>query len=439
MEGGLDSKGDRTKSSAILPKQQSLWNRKGDRPVRSRVVLLLLCLLLAFATWAYWKSSSSPVGTSPGSLTKMVIFTVVGPEGRPVQGADVLVNQHSSLLDFRLLRTDDRGQASVELQQLGYWRLGSVLIHKPGLALVGGKLSGGTNRFQLKPSHRLSGVVADPAGRPVADAVVSLVTDAPFEPRFTVVSHADGRFAIPDLPADESAWIALKDPRFVHEHVEVARTDGAEGAVLIARPGALVRGRVIYDTGEPAPGVAVFAAVQDGQPRVRSPKARTITGDDGSFVLPGLDAGVYNVVFTAPSEEWIAAAAEGVRARTLEPVDVGTVVMTRGALIEGVATDAATGKPLPRVIISSYGPHRPNSTSINIGAHTDIEGRYRLRVAPGPCYVYVGGAPRGYQVGLNRDVQPKAGDVIRLDFAVRRDTARTKRWWKGWWQTLWPF
>jgi len=407
--------------------------------VRSRLVWLLVCVAIAVAAWAYWQLSSSRGGAPAESLATTVTGTVVGPEGRPVQGADVLVTQHSGLLDFRLLHTDEHGRFSIQLRQLGYYMLGSVSIHKPGLALGGDRISEGENHFQLGASHTLSGVVADPAGRPVDGAVVSLVIDTPFEPRFTAISKADGRFAIRDVPAGVPLGVAIKDPRFVYEQVEVAQAHTAEGVVLTARPGASVRGRVVYDTGEPAPGVAAFATVQDGQPPVRSRKARTLTGDDGSFVLPGLDAGVYNVVFTAPSDEWIAPAVEGVKARLAEPVDVGTVVMTHGALIEGVATDAATGRSLPRVIISSYGPHRPNSTGINIGAHTDIEGRYRLRVVPGPCYVYIGGAPPRYQVGQHRDVQVKPGEVIRLDFAVRRDSARAKRWWREWWQRLWPF
>ena len=53
------------------------------------------------------------------------------------------------------------------------------------------------------PAYRVSGIVVDAAGRPVAGAIVRLPSRLPFGPAFlmSVASDSDGRFRITNVPA----------------------------------------------------------------------------------------------------------------------------------------------------------------------------------------------------------------------------------------------
>jgi hypothetical protein len=97
-----------------------------------------------------------------------------------------------------------------------------------------------------------------------------------------------------------------------------------------------------------------------------------------------------------PQKNLVTAALEGVYASEGKTVQLANLVATPGAIIEGVVTDAESGKPVVGATIGSYGPHRPQSSGGVINTTTDAKGRYSLRVAPGASRVYVMGLPENY-------------------------------------------
>ena len=381
-------------------------------------------------------------GAAP-SLAKTVKGQVIGPAGQPVTGAQVVVSQGRGSFDYTELKTDGEGRFEITLEAPPYWdTLAWCCVYAEGLAVGGGPLAKGENLIVLRTPSELTGTVVDSLGWPVEDAAVRLASVTPSDVQdsfsvppsltecFTARTDEEGRWTIRGVPPIGSARVALDDPRFVSEAKEVGFTAGRNTLpALVARPGASLSGRVVYEDGTPAAGVAVMAQAQDLEATMPG-WSEALTAADGSYTLSGLADGVYNVMVEEASGDWVAAALEAVTASALMVVELPDLVLTRGAIVEGTVTDMTTGEPLPGVCIGSYGPHRPMSSAAIIGDYTDGNGRYQLRVAPGRSYIYVAGPPPGYALDEGRTFDIGAGDTVAVDFAIGPERRQRRR---GWW------
>ncbi|MDQ3815244.1 MAG: carboxypeptidase regulatory-like domain-containing protein, partial [Armatimonadota bacterium] len=309
--------------------------------------------------------------------------------------------------------------------------LGRVVIFSPGVGVGGGNLLKGETLFRLERAGQAQGKVVDLAGQPVVGATVSVsfiswdnnsqilwLGESPLRSKFSVKTGADGQWVIPNLPITAEANVEIDDPRYVR--VSTQARVGTEIPPLIARPSAVITGKVVYEDGKPATGIEVLA-----QGQARGGWGSAITGADGSYRLTSLPSGAYNVMVGEQPEAFVAAALEGVMAREGETKQVPDLVLTPGGMIEGTVVDAGTGKPLPDTGVGSYGPHRPRSGAAIINAYTDKEGRYKLRVAPGESYLYIYDPPQGYlrpedqnrqEPGSNITVEK--GQTKTLDFRL---------------------
>ena len=191
---------------------------------------------------------------------------VIGPNGEPVEGAEVFIEQYFPSPSKRLLslRTDKSGAFSADLEAIetmGYKPdvYGRVIIIKPGLAIGGGDLHWNNNVFRLGAAGQAWGSVADAQGRPVANARVCLnaiMQDGLYggiwlpyqlQARFAARTTADGRWAICGVPTSGSVRVLLDDPRYAH-----VRCDAKLGAnpvpapTMAARPGAMIAGKIVY-------------------------------------------------------------------------------------------------------------------------------------------------------------------------------------------------
>jgi hypothetical protein len=366
----------------------------------------------------------------------MVSGKVVGPDGKPVMGALVVIDPDFSTMHLVTLTTDRSGRFKAEVQPRGYRPeyYGRACIYAPGFALAGGFLEKGENVFRLQEPGRISGMVQDERGRrvPGARVTVQVVSDGAGRPgprasilllgliRDKVAARADGqgRWTILALPASGKARLLLDDARYVHTTVEAELGPEAPAPpAMIARPGATIIGRVVYEGGKSAKGIRVFAQGQGAS----EGWSDTTTGADGSYRLASLAQGVYNVEVDEPSGKWVAAALEGARVKTGQVLRAADLVLTTGGIVEGTVTDSATGRPLEGAWICSYGPHRPRSSAAIITALTDRQGRYRLRVAPGESYIYVSG-PKGYPSGdRGVEVTVAKGQTKALDFRLAKE------------------
>ncbi|MDQ3812681.1 MAG: carboxypeptidase-like regulatory domain-containing protein, partial [Armatimonadota bacterium] len=356
---------------------------------------------------------------------------VVGPDEKPVADAHVLITGADAATKKILsLQTNPGGEFTAELQpsRSAPDYFGSVTVYAPGFALRRVALKQSGNLIRLERGGQVSGTVTDAAGQPISGARVKLVllyapfdasgkgglaqhVPAPMAEQLAVTTGADGRWTFDGVPEMGNAVVELDDPRYVRTWAAVpVKPDGRAIPSLVAKPGATIAGKVIFEDGRPARGVEVFAEQQSERHwSDNSSWSRAITAEDGSYRLTGLTADTFNVMVIEPSGEWIAAAAEGVKTAAGQTSASTDLVLTRGAIVEGTVVDDTTQKPLAWVGITSHGPHYPRSSGGGFGSiavqdkegrhsaissyrpsfntSADDQGRYRLRVAPGEVFL----------------------------------------------------
>jgi uncharacterized GH25 family protein len=414
------------------------------KSVSVRIICRITALVAVLATCGCGKSPPPAVSSAVPSLTKTVKGQVIGPVGRPVAGARVIVSQGRGSFDYTELKTDGEGRFEITLEAAPYWSdVAWCCVYADGLAVGGGRLSEGENLVVLRTPRELSGTVVDVYGRPVPEAVVRLEQLSPLDrlqdsyrvppllaDSFTAKTDEGGRWTIHGVPPFGSGWMSLDSPGMVQETKQVRFTAGGNmSTTLVAQPGTSLSGRVVYEDGGPAAGVAVMAQAQNLE--AAGPGwAEAVTTADGTYRLTGLSDGVFNVLVEEPSGEWVAAAFESVKVGAQMIIGLPDLVLTSGAIIEGTVTDLTTGEPLSGVSIGSYGPHRPMSSAAIISDYTDEHGRYQLRVAPGHSYIYVAGPAPAYAMDEGHTLDVGPADTAVVDFAVGPESPRGN---KGWW------
>ena len=196
----------------------------------------------------------------------------------------------------------------------------------------------------------------------------------------------------------------------------------------------ILTGKIIYQGGKPAAGIAVAAQCQNAEflkfaeahqkqstvgghgfiPATREQQEgswnNAVSRSDGTYVLPVVANIPYNVMAFDHTGKWVAAAREGVQGQKNTTVKVPVLMLTAGSLVEGSVTDTA-GLPMPGADVSSYDPHRPASSAAVDFVKTDPQGRYRLRVAPGVCQVYTGNG----QGNSSQNITVGARQVVTLN------------------------
>ena len=217
--------------------------------------------------------------------------------------------------------------------------------------------------------------------------------------------------------------------------------DGYLNSVLV--------GKVRYEDGRPAADVHVAAQIQNvavmklfdalrqqtgatnGSP-MQVPKKEqeeswnsAVSKPDGTYTLP-VGAGIpYNVMVMDNTGLWVAAAAEGVSSPQHTTTHVPDLVLTKGAIVEGVVTNNL-GLPVLGAGVASYGPHRPDSSAAVTFTNTDQAGHYRLRVAPGRNRIYTVGVPsKSNSVYVSQNVTVAVGEVstVNLKITIEPETS----------------
>jgi len=205
---------------------------------------------------------------------------------------------------------------------------------------------------------------------------------------------------------------------------------------------AILVGKVRYEDGRPAAGVQVFAQIQNDAmmkllDALRPPAGATnsgpipvpkkereqsgnyaVTKPDGTYTLPvGADI-PYNIMVIDNTGLWVTPAAEGVSGRQHTATNVPDLVLTKGAIVEGVVTNNL-GLPVSGAGVASYGPHRPSSSAAVTFTNTDQAGHYRLRVAPGRNRIYTVGVPsKSNSQYVAQDVTVAAGEVSTVNLKI---------------------
>jgi len=362
---------------------------------------------------------------------------VLGPDDKPVAGAEVAL----SLTDAKerpLIITDATGAYSVEIDpkafKSDFW--GRATACADGLSIGGITLSKSLRTFdiRLRSAVTVAGRVQDGDGRPVAGANVVLSSaqwPAPEEwgrtgfasvpkalsPRFTAVSAADGRWTMAGLPENGTATFTLEHRPYARITLTVQTAKAGEANILVARPEAVIEGKVTHGDGKPAPGMEVQAYTENGN----GSGGKATSGEDGTYRIDGLTAGPYQLSFNDPGKQWVAAPVAEVATREGTVSQALPFVLDAGAIIEGIVTDAESGVRLKSAQLAGYDvlPRRTYSYG-----STDADGRYRIRVLPGK-HIVVATYMKGYLFDegdetYRIEVEVARGDTKTADFKLRK-------------------
>jgi Carboxypeptidase regulatory-like domain len=194
----------------------------------------------------------------------------------------------------RLLTTDAEGQALTQLLAPGPYRVSRERVQTFGSYMT--VSSGDDARTANVESGRTAKVSFGERRTTMALAFFPpppggwvLLADAPsyhqrLEPR------EDGTFRVRKDPGEEVA-LALSSPN--HLRVETVRVpaDFAEPELRVTLPETLVRGTLVGEAG-PLPGVRIELLAGPG----RAPAGWVVTGADGSFAVPHLRPGTYQMM-----------------------------------------------------------------------------------------------------------------------------------------------
>lgn len=314
-----------------------------------RRCLLALVLLLA--------GLAARAGTITGRL--------LDASGKPVAGSrvlwtayreddELLVEQTEGTTPAALgeTKTDEGGRFRVALEKPGL--LLAVRVVTPGLPearLAGPYDSGDTTDLadlRLPASAKISGRVADSAGKPVAGARVLVIGggagfgDGEAVYLSEATSGADGSFTMADAPDGARVVTARAVGRvpFARFSLE-AHPD--ERIVLLQ--GGVVRGILTDSAGKPVAGAIVLCE-----------EIAARTNASGAYLLAGVPLGS-RTVETVWKKEDLAARKEAVKVVRDGEVEVA-LRLAKAAAIAGSVVDESTRKPIAGVRVSLLNPGR---------------------------------------------------------------------------------
>ncbi|MEM8712374.1 MAG: carboxypeptidase regulatory-like domain-containing protein [Planctomycetota bacterium] len=269
------------------------------------------------------------------------------------------------------------------------------------------------------PPIKLTGVVVDPTGRPIAGAAVSAAHDlwsgrdqwesdeAPLPPIASSLSGSDGTFEL-NIDGAEAPMIVAAEAEG-RPSVDVAGCKPGDHVRLVLGRGATVQGTVTVNSlGAPVEGATV----------------RVHHGEDGDRVATVKTdaAGLYRAEGLIPGEGGLLVDSDAYamprwRDVPLEEGDVLTVnvEVEAGWTLEGTVRDAVTGDPVAKARVSAW-------SFIGKTAATNEQGRYRLEGVRKQLGTVVADAPGYGESEVSFD-----GPSKTLDLTLRRARTITGR------------
>ena len=298
------------------------------------------------------------------ALVDRVVLEVrlLDAEGEPVTRGRVGVSEADDR--FRAQAdTDDAGAVSLALPRPGDYVVSAVGDRGAPLR-VAVAVPAEPLEVRLPRGESIAGVVVDPAGRPIPQALVQ--TDL-FSPELGMqfyagaLTQADGRFVLDGLVPGRLRFHAVvigRTDEWFH-----ANSGDRDVRVVLRRPGRLV-GRVA-----PVPRTARMVWRNDGG----SDRSVALAAD-GGFVIEDP-----TTTLLLECGEFAPVLLEDVRVAPEEPTDIGTVRMAPGAALAGVVRDER-GVPVAgaRVELVLSAPTRAEPLWWRREAFTDARGGYRF-------------------------------------------------------------
>jgi protocatechuate 3,4-dioxygenase beta subunit len=229
--------------------------------------------------------------------TASVTGTVVDPQGRPVEGALVLIPNES--------RAWTSAAGAFRLSGLSAGSLYGLTASHPRFgvarAAVEGKAAG--VRVVLRPGASVTGTVVDDEGRPVPEIEVEIVRPTEMGPENRPENRpeslgrtradAEGRFIVPSLPSGPAALRIRRTGALPFERpgIEVPGSGTADLGRIVLPNGAALTGRVLDPDGNPLPGAEVWKADLENFEAPWPDQPSAVAGPDGGFTIGGLPSG----------------------------------------------------------------------------------------------------------------------------------------------------
>ncbi|MEW4224362.1 carboxypeptidase regulatory-like domain-containing protein [Rossellomorea marisflavi] len=230
----------------------------------------------------------------------------------------------------------------------------------------------------------LTGTITDPGSAPIPNATVTIFQNN--VQIASVLTDASGNYTIPGLsPGSYTVSIgALNYSTLTLGTSIVSGQTTVLNATLTPNPGTLTG--LVTDTGStPLSGVNITVTTSSGTGTI---VATTVTGNDGTYTIPGLAPGNYIVVASGTNFQQ---GSEGATITSGATTVVNFILAANPGSLAGTITNAQTGTPIPganvQVRILDAGG------SIIATVSSDTNGQYSVaNLAPG-FYTVVASAP----------------------------------------------
>jgi Carboxypeptidase regulatory-like domain len=330
--------------------------------------------------------------TEAAKVRGLVVDSVSGQE---IVGIEIL----AEALDggaIRKCRSVAAGAFELDLNP-GSWRLKAQAAGKASAFVSVASIVAGEERdlgvILVQPSSRVVGRVVDAKLQPIEGLDIALFQGAGFNPAdggldfFSLIedildpppafaktkSAKDGTFSFDGVlngdyavAAEGEGWRrALSKRRRIDDRVGEARFE------LVMVPGLTLNGRCVDESELPVAGVKLIVIAEpNGMPGPGSTRI-TYSGEDGRFVVSGVDALEHQVIARSPNH----AARGQLRAKPGEEV---VVRLTGGARVSGLVRDVETGQAIPGLKLMLMS----NQAPVILECVSDEEGRYEFAHAP---------------------------------------------------------
>ena len=338
-------------------------------------------------------------GDAPAPRGSFEGRVVSGATGSGAPGAEVTFSRGGAAAS---VRCDPDGSFRFEPPAAGRWQLAAATA--PGHEPFAPEWGHSPVALEARPGERVRGLsihlvplvpwtgrVEDPAGNPVAGAVVRAAGDSTGDRALVPAteqarSGPAGEFT---LSAPEDATLEARHPDFTPGRALLDLGARASRRVVI-RLGEAGKGRAgdvvgrVVSGGTPVEGALVSArALRGGGPGSAEDltAGQGATDADGRFTLPGLPPGRY--LLLAAREGMTQAAPVVAR-----PGEEALLELTRGGTLAGIVRDDLDGRPLVAFRIEARRAGRGPRLPLAAATVVDAEGRFRLTgLPPGPVQV----------------------------------------------------
>jgi beta-lactamase regulating signal transducer with metallopeptidase domain/thiol-disulfide isomerase/thioredoxin len=380
--------------------------------------------------------SAGPTANTDEKPRRSMLVHVVGPDGRPIAGVELLrsvwtksPSDHAN----RNYTTDDRGEARIDIPQgISIFRLWADLKgHVPLFAGWEEEEKPETTlpaefTFRLRRGTTIGGVVKNSAGQPIKGVMVevrlehggrkegrivtngSLAYQDPRSQAVTVpVTDEQGRWTLDKVPPENDLELRLKlshpdyisDPNYgtlQDEQGVDLKALRARMASITMKGGIVATGMVTDPNGKPVAGAVV---VRGERPYWDEGSQEIRTDEQGRYRLPPLPRGELKI--TVVAEGWMPVLKKIMIEPGMKPVDF-RLEPGKELRVRFVDRD---GKPLPSVYVaidkwhggeSLYNVRHPNVLPTKIPLNADAKGLFRWTWAPADAVSYRCSKEGGY-------------------------------------------